>query len=74
MTVGGDKVSFTSDDAVTLMVNGVPVYVNPTPLKDEVADHDFKEKMRVGPDEVQFSEKVTLQINGKPVLVEPTLF
>lgn len=34
---------------------GVPVYVNPKLMKNEMADFDFGETMTVGSDEVKFS-------------------
>jgi hypothetical protein len=55
-------------------VKGVPVHVNPTLMKDSMADADLGMDMRVGPDEVHVpkkSQKTKLAQTGNPVWNPP---
>ena len=60
--------------AVSLMKNdqGVPVYVNPTVMKNDMENATLGLNMTVGPDQVQVLKQHNLA-QGVPVHVNPTL-
>ena len=55
MVVGGDKVSFEADEAVTLQVNGVPVIVDPVVMSNQMENAALDHKVIIGPDDVKFT-------------------
>ena len=60
-----DETMPPSDDLVVLQVKGVPVYVNPHPLKNLMAEEPFEQNMKIGMDEFNYAQV------GNPVVNPP---
>ena len=81
ISIGGDNVKFLQtsdiDDTTVLMVDGVPVYVQPKLMKDPFGASPIREKLIIGEDDIKLiqtdevDDTTVLQIDGVPVYVNP---